>query len=206
MRSLIRCSTMLVLAAALAPAQEGTRTPLPKPQTDGGKPLMQALKLRQSAREFSPEELSPQILSNLLWAGFGINRPDGKRTAPSARNQQEINIYVALKSGLYVYNAKEHALDLIVKEDLRKATGPQPFVATAPLNLVYVAARTGDDQNWAFADTGFIAQNVYLYCASEGLAAVVRGMVDKPSLSKAMKLRPDQKITLAHTIGYPAKK
>jgi nitroreductase len=206
MNTFLRYSTVLVLAAAFAPAQEATRIALPKPQTEGGKPLMQVLKERRSSREFSPEKLSPQVLSNLLWAGFGVSRPDGKRTAPSARNQQEISIYVALAEGLYVYNAKENALDLVVKEDLRKATGPQPFVGGAPLNLVYVASKTGDDQNWAFADTGFIAENVYLYCASEGLACVVRGMVDKPSLSKAMKLGPGQTITLAHTIGYPAKK
>ena len=202
---IFRCCTALLVAATFAPAQEAARVPLPKPQTEGGKPLMQVLKQRQSSREFGPGKLSPQTLANLLWAGFGVNRPDGKRTAPSARNQQEIDIYAAMADGLYVYNAKENALDLVVKEDLRAATGSQPFVGQAALNLVYVAAKTGNDDAWAFGDTGFIAQNVYLYCASEGLAVVVRGSVDRPALAKAMKLRADQKITLVQTVGYPKK-
>ncbi|MDH7599607.1 MAG: SagB/ThcOx family dehydrogenase, partial [Sedimentisphaerales bacterium] len=129
------------------------------------------------------------------------------RTAPSAMNRQEIDIYVALQEGLYLYNAKEHRLDPVVKQDLRAATGNQPFVGQAPVNLIYVAdmAKLGrPDEPTAYADTGFISQNVYLFCASEGLATVVRGMVPKESLAKAMNLRPDQKITLAQTVGYPA--
>lgn len=186
---------------------------LPPPQTDGGKPLMQALKDRHSTREFSSEKLSPQILSNLLWAAFGVNRPDsGKRTAPSAMNWQEIDVYVATAEGLYVYDAKGNKLDPILAEDVRGAAGVQPFVKDAPLNLVYVAdlAKTGrgseEDKNfYTAADAGFIAQNVYLFCASEGLAVVVRGSVDRTALAKVMKLRPDQKIMLAQTVGYPKK-
>ena len=186
---------------------------LPAPQTDGGKPLMQALKDRHSTREFSSEKLPPQVLSNLLWAAFGINRPDtGKRTAPSAMNWQEIDVYVATAEGLYVYDAKGNKLDPILAEDVRGAAGVQPFVKDAPLNLVYVAdlAKTGkgsaEDRNfYTGADVGFIAQNVYLFCASEGLAVVVRGSVDRPALAKLMKLRPDQKILLAQTVGYPKK-
>jgi SagB-type dehydrogenase family enzyme len=186
---------------------------LPAPQTDGGKPLMQALKDRHSTREFSSEKLPPQVLANLLWAAFGINRPDtGKRTAPSAMNWQEIDVYVATAEGLYVYDAKGNKLDPILAEDVRGAAGVQPFVKDAPLNLVYVAdlAKTGkgsaEDRNfYTGADVGFIAQNVYLFCASEGLAVVVRGSVDRPALAKLMKLRPDQKILLAQTVGYPKK-
>jgi SagB-type dehydrogenase family enzyme len=176
-------------------------------------PLMQALMNRHSTREFSSQKLSPQVLSNLLWAAFGINRPgEGKRTAPSAMNWQEIDIYVATADGLYVYDAKGNKLDPVLAEDVRGATGTQAFVKDAAANLVYVAdlAKTGrasssDRDTYVAADVGFIAQNVYLFCASEGLAVVVRGSVDRASLAKVMKLRPDQRILLAQTVGYPKK-
>jgi SagB-type dehydrogenase family enzyme len=149
-------------------------------------------------------------LGNLLWACFGINREDGSRTAPSAHNWQEIDIYAALPEGLYVYDAKAHALELIAALDLRAATGMQDFVATAPLNLVYVAdlarmnVQDRREQRFYFAaDAGFIAQNVYLFCASEGIATVVRGLIDRLALATAMRLRPDQRIILAQTVGYP---
>jgi len=152
------------------------------------------------------------VLSNLLWAAFGINRPDsGKRTAPTAMNMQEIDIYVATADGLYLYNAKENALEPILSEDIRAATGPQPFVKDAPVNLVFVAdfaKMRGSEENKVFysaTDTGFVSQNVYLFCASEGLATVVRGYVEKDKLAKVMKLRDDQKIILAQTVGYPKK-
>jgi SagB-type dehydrogenase family enzyme len=204
---------ILGLFAAVAAAQELKPLALPQPQTDGGRPLMQVLKDRHTTREFKPDKLPLQVLSNLLWAAFGVNRPDsGKRTAPSARNRQEIDIYVALAEGLYVYDAKAHGLNPVLAQDVRAATGGQDFVKEAPVNLVYVAdlTKTGDaspeDKNFYTAvDTGFIAQNVYLFCASEGLAAVVRGMVDRPALAKLMKLRPDQRITVAQTVGYPKK-
>jgi len=186
---------------------------LPAPQTSGGKPLLEALKDRHSSREFSAQKLSPQILSNLLWAAFGVNRPDaGKRTAPSAMNWQEIEIYVATSEGLYVYDAKANRLNPIGAEDVRAVTGTQPYVKDAAVNLVYVAdlSKTGranaeDSLMYTAADTGFIAQNVYLYCASEGLATVVRGSIDRPALAKVMSLKPDQKIILAQTVGYPKK-
>lgn len=186
---------------------------LPKPQTEGGKPLMQVLKDRQTSRQFSPEKLPPQELSNLLWAAFGINRPEsGKRTAPSARNWQEIDIYVATADGLYLYDAKPHALKTVLAEDIRAATGGQPFVASAPVNLIFVAdfTKMGNSEEsdkilYSAADTGFISQNVYLYCASEGLATVVRGSVNRDQLKEAMKLRPEQRIVLAQTVGYPPK-
>jgi len=183
---------------------------LPKPDTTGGKPLMQALKERKTSRSFSERKLSDQVLSNLLWAAFGINRPDGHRTAPSARNWQEIGIYVATADGLFLYEARPHSLRQVLTDDLRAKTGTQDFAGTAPVDLVYVAnlgkvdAQSIDDRNlYVGADCGFIAQNVYLYCASEGLSTVVRGSVDREKLAKAMKLRPDQKILLAQTVGYP---
>jgi len=203
----------LLLFPALAQAQELKPIELPPPQTEGGKPLMQALKARSSSREFSAEKLPAQLLSNLLWAAFGVNRPQsGKRTAPSAMNWQEIDVYVAMADGLFLYDAQAHRLTPILTEDIRGLTGAQGFVAEAPVNLVYVAdlSRTsrasGEDQTlFTAADTGFVAQNVYLFCASEGLATVVRGSVDRAALAKAMRLRPDQKIILAQTVGYPKK-
>jgi len=174
---------------------------------------MEALKDRHTSREFSSEKLPAQVLSSLLWAAFGVNRPDsGKRTAPSARNWQEIDIYVATADGLYLYDAKANLLKPTLAEDIRGATGGQPFVKDAPVNLVYVAdlAKTGDSPAEArdlftAVDAGFISQNVYLYCASEGLATVVRGGIDRSALAKVMRLRPDQKIIVAQSVGYPKK-
>lgn len=194
-------------------AEEPESITLPLPRTDGGKPLMQALKNRVSSREFRPEKLEPQILSDLLWAAVGVNRREsGKRTAPTARDRREIDVYAALADGLYRYDADKHRLVLILKEDIRAYTGKQEFVANAPVNLIYVAdfsKAAGDTELektlYAAADTGFISQNVYLFCASEGLSTVVRGYVDKPALEKIMGLSPDFKVILTQTVGYPKK-
>ena len=193
-------------------AQDLKPAKLPPPQTDGGRPLLQALKDRKSTREFGPGTLSPQTLSNLLWAAFGINRPDGHRTAPSAMNWQEVSIYVATPEGVYIYDAKTSALSPVLAGDFRADTGPQSFVKDAAVNLVYVSdlsetdrAASSEAQTFTAADVGFIAQNVYLYCASEGLATVVRGSIDKPALAKVLKLQPNQKIILAQSVGYPKK-
>ncbi len=199
-----------LMSASCVLAQDLKPIALPQPQSDGGRPLMQVLKDRKTTREFAADKLPPQILSNLLWAAFGVNRPDGRRTAPSAMNRQEIDIYVATGEGLFAYNAQANRLDPVLAQDLRAATGTQPFPASAPLDLVYVAdfAKAGSEPDadlYTAADTGFIAQNVYLYCASEGLATVVRGSIDRAALAKAMKLRPNQKIILAQTVGYPKK-
>jgi nitroreductase len=181
---------------------------LPKPQMEGGKPLMQALKERKTSRE----KLPLQVLSNMLWAACGVNRMDGKRTAPTAMNKQEIDVYVAMEDGLWLYDAELNRLIGIVARDIRETTGKQPFVKDAPVNLVYVAdyakmANMSIVQKdiYAAADTGFVSQNVYLYCASEGLATVVRGMINKGLLTAVMKLRSDQSIVLAQTVGYPKK-
>jgi SagB-type dehydrogenase family enzyme len=190
-------------------AQDLKHVKLPSPQTDGGRPLMQVLKDRKSTREFGAATLSPQMLSNLLWAAFGINRPDGHRTAPSAMNWQEVSIYVATPEGVYIYDAKENALNPVLAGDLRAATGTQSFVKDAAVNLVYVSdlsktgrAASSEAEMYTAADVGFIAQNVYLYCASEGLATVVRGSIDKPALAKTLNLQQNQKIILAQSVGY----
>jgi len=187
---------------------------LPAPQMDKGRPLMQALKDRQSRRDINPDKkLALQELSNLLWAACGINRPDsGKRTAPTASNRQEIDVYVSTAEGLFLYEAKGHQLAPVLQEDVRKAAGKQALVQTAPAVLIFVVdeERMGnrsesDKAFYAATDTGFVSQNVYLYCASEGLATVVIGMVDKPALAAKMKLRPEQKVVLTQPVGYPAK-
>ncbi len=200
---------VLVAFAGVAFAQAPVK--LPAPRMDGGKPLMQVLKARQSAREFSDQRLSQQTLSNLLWAAWGINRADGRRTAPSASNKQEIEIYVVLPEGAFLWDARGNVLNQVAQGDLRGATGTQPFPATAAVNVVYVAdmARAGrpatdpQQQLNVGADAGFIAQNVYLFCTSEGLATVVRASVNKADLGKQLKLRPDQQIVLAQSVGYP---
>jgi nitroreductase len=181
------------------------------PQTKSGMPLMQALEDRKSTREFSPQELPLQVISDMLWAACGINRPEsGHLTAPSAMDMQEISVYVAKADGLYLFDAKENMLTSVLSQDIRALTGKQSFVKDAPINLIYVAdlskmsrLSSGDMDFYAATDTGFISENVYLFCASSGLATVVRGYIDKPALAKAMKLRPDQKIILAQTVGYP---
>lgn len=205
--------TFLLAFPAFVHSQELKEIKLLKPRLEGGKPLMQALNERRSSREFSGEELPLQVLSELLWAADGINRPDsGKRTAPSAVNWQNIDIYAAMAQGLYIYDPKEHALKPVLSEDIRAITGKQDFVKDVPLNLIYVAdfskitRGTDEDKNlYSAAHTGFISQNVYLYCASEGLATVVRGLVDREAMAKAMKLRPEQKVIFAQSIGYPKK-
>ena len=204
---------LLLFIATPVLAAEADVLKLPPPQTTGGMPLMQALAARHSAREFDPRPLEPQQLSNLLWAAFGVNRQDGgKRTAPSARNWQEVEIYVALADGTYVYEPASHSLRRVLSRDLRALTGTQDFVGRAPLDLVYVTNRNrmegaseADKDHYAAADTGFIAQNVYLYCASAGLNTVVRGSVDRKALAAALQLDPQQQITLAQTVGYPPK-
>ncbi|MFZ2446960.1 MAG: nitroreductase family protein [Syntrophobacteraceae bacterium] len=196
---------LVALAADLSPIQ------LPAPRMEGGKPLMQTLKDRMTTRTFSEEKLPVQTLSNLLWAAFGINRPDGRRTAPSARNWQEMDVYIATAEGLYVYDAKANVLNPVSARDLRAMTGTQAYVREASISLIYVADYSkveggGMDQNVLVgADTGFIAENVYLYCASEGLATVVRASIDRDALAKEMKLKPRQKIILAQSVGYPKK-
>jgi SagB-type dehydrogenase family enzyme len=173
---------------------------------------MQALKDRKSSREFGSGTLSAQTLSDLLWAAFGINRPDGHRTAPSAMNWQEASIYVVTSEGVYTYDAKDNRLDPVLAGDFRGATGTQSFVKDAAVDLVYVSdlsktgrAASSDVEMFTAADVGFISQNVYLYCASEGLATVVRGSIDRAALAKTLMLGPNQKIVLAQSVGFPKK-
>jgi SagB-type dehydrogenase family enzyme len=187
----------------------GQTLELPAPQKNGGMPLMEALAKRATVRAYDTTDISMQQLSNLLWASFGVNRPDGRRTAPSASNKQEIDIYVLLKNGAYVYDAQNHKLYPVTPEDLRSQATDQRF-AEAPVQLIFIAdlAKRGENSEegklrTASMDCGYISQNTYLYCTSEGLVTAARGSVKREGLISKLKLRPDQKILLAHSVGYP---
>jgi SagB-type dehydrogenase family enzyme len=180
------------------------------PDKRGGLPVMQALAKRRSSREFTSKPLPPSVLSNLLWAAFGVNRRGGGRTAPSAIDAQEIDVYVALPGGAYLYDAKTHTLQLVAASDLRRVTGYQDFVDDAPLDLVYVADHSrmrmipvGKREAYASAAAGAIAQNVYLYAASAGLATVIRAWIDRSAIADALGLSHDQQVLLSQTVGYP---
>ncbi len=171
---------------------------------------MQALKLRRSIREYADRVLPPQVLSDLLWAAFGVNRPTGDRTAPYWRHIMVIDLYAAMANGVWYYDPKDHVLRQHLSADIRAVTGQQEFVANAPLNLIYVAhgdrmrdVSSEDRRLYASVDTGFIGQNVYLFCASEGLATVFRGAINYKKLATAMRLDDAQFVTFAQTVGYP---
>ena len=207
MRRLGICLALASVAVSLA--QDQAIVPLPKPRTDGGKPLMQALKERKSTREFAPRPLTEQQLSDLLWAAFGVNRPDGHRTAPTTMNLRCIDVYVGTADGLFLFDPDAHALKRVLKDDIRAATTGQVELREAPVALIFVADHArmakvtpAEREFYAAADTGYISQNAYLFCASEGLATVVHA-VDQQALAKAMKLGDDKKVILAQSVGYP---
>jgi len=184
---------------------------LPPPAMPGGKTLEEALRARQSIRAYAEKDVPADVLSGLLWSACGVNRKEtGKRTAPSALNRQEVDVWVAKKDGFFLYDSKEHALIKKGSEDIRAMTGTQSYVPSAPLDLVYVAdmskaaGKTEEEKsNTAWADTGFISQNVYLYCAVMGLGTVVRVSIDYPALTTAMVLAANQRIIMAQCVGYP---
>ncbi len=183
---------------------------LPKPQTKGGMPLREALNARRTVREFAPDKtLSSQQLSDLLWAACGVNRPDGRRTSPTAINAQEIDVYVFNKQGVYLYLAKENKLQLVKKGDYRASTTTQGPALECPLILVYVAdpekfGRLGeaDRQFYCATDVGFVSQNVYLFCAQEGLNTVVMGYVEREKIQTLIN-RPSCKVQLIQPVGFP---
>jgi nitroreductase len=183
---------------------------LPPARKHGGLPLMDALARRQSSRDFVRDALPLQLLSDLLWAAYGVNREGGGRTAPSALNCQEVDVFVALPAGAYRYDAEAHALHLVAARDVRSVTGYQDFVDEAPLDLVFVAdhARMGlvpvaQRESYASAAAGAIAQNAYLFCAGNGLATVIRAWIDRAAIADALGLTHDQQVLLSQTVGYP---
>lgn len=204
---------LVILIVNLSGFSQNTTKSLLRPERKGGMPLMEVLDKRCSTREFADKELSEQTLSNLLWAAWGINREEeNKHTAPSSNNKQEIDVYVVKADGAYLYIPKGHQLLKLLDEDIRSSCGGQPFVATAPLNLLYIADLSKTEQKdysleptASYTNAGFIAQNVYLFCASEGLGAVARGWINHEELKAKLHLRPEQKIILSQTVGFPMK-
>jgi SagB-type dehydrogenase family enzyme len=211
-----KMSALVVLLALLTGgimnAQDLKTIKLPAPALKNDKLFMQTVKERKSSREFSEKELSLQDLSNLLWCANGVNRPEsGMRTSPSAMNKQDVDVYAVLKNGIYLYEAVKHELLPVVSGDYRKNTGMQPYVGIAPLNLVYVSdlakfdfVKEREDQVMTAAiDAGHCSQNVYLYGAASNLAVVTRTSIDKTKMAEILKLRPQQLVILAQTVGYP---
>jgi len=187
-----------------------TSISLPPPEKQGGLPLLEALAQRHSSRDFSPDALPLPLLSTLLWAAYGVNRDDGGRTAPSALNAQEIEMFVALPDGAYRYDAADNELQLVAGSDVRRVTGYQDFVDEAPLDLVYVADHTrlgrvpvAQRELYAYVAAGAIAQNVYLFSSSNNLATVIRGWFDRAAIADALGLTHDQQVLLSQTVGYP---
>jgi nitroreductase len=183
---------------------------LPAPRKYVGRPLMQALQARRSIREYSTRPLPAQVLSDLLWAAYGINRPSGERTAPYWRHIMVIDVYAAMADGVWLYDPEAHVLRRHLGADIRAQTGLQDFVASAPLNLVYVVhgermkdVTPEDRRLYGSVDAAFAGQNVYLYCASEGLATVFRGAIDYARLAGALQLPDGQFVAFAQTVGYP---
>lgn len=214
-RRQVNIGILSVAAANATTRQAFAQTPqaiaLPPPMMEGGKLLMVALKERKSTREYEDRPLTDQDLSNLLWAAWGVNRPqsDG-RTAPRWRDAYLLDIYTIRADGVWLYEPKSHRLLFYMAGDLRgQTTASQPFVATAPLNLAYaidmskIKGESGNDKNaTAGATAGVTAQNVYLFCASAGLATVLRESVPA-ALAKTLKLPAGQIIQFAQTVGYP---
>lgn len=192
---------------------EGTPAPhigLPVAHRSGGMPLLDALAARQTSRSFAETPIDHATLGDLLWAADGINRrAEGGRTAPSALGGYEIDIYVLLANGAYRYDPVNHALELVASADLRSMTGYQDFHGHAPVNLVYVADLTRmqdipqtQREAFAYASAGAILQNVYLFCASAGLAAAARGWMNRTALAVNLKLPVGSAALLAQTIGH----
>jgi hypothetical protein len=220
---------LAVVASASTGFAEGSRPiTLPKPEKEGGKSVLAALWERKTTREIKEDRLPPQVLSNLLWAAFGVNREAGPmglpgRIAASASNSQEIDLYVALPEGIYLYEAVPHRLVPVVAGDLRAKVGGRgrrgSAAGKAPISLVFVAdlARYAKarflepglkeaeiQKSYYYVATGLIAGNVYLFAASMGLAAWFHNC-DKLGLAAVLKLRPEQRVLFAQTVGYPAK-
>ncbi len=229
-RTFVKTLPALAMAAGTSSAFSGELQPivLRKPEKEGGKSVLAALWQRRTTRDIKEDKLPPQILSNLLWAAFGVNREAGPfgqpgRTAASASNSQEIDLYVALPEGIYLYEAAAHRLAPVVAGDLRAKAGGRgrrvSGAAKAPVSIIFVAdvaryaqARLQEpglkdpeiQKSYYNVAAGLIAGNVYLFAASQGLAAWFHNC-NKPELTAALKLRPEQRVLFAQTVGYPAK-
>ncbi len=193
---------LMMLAIAFLAPLSAQDIKLNTPNKVSGKLLMQALSERKSSRDFIDKDLPIDVLSNLLWAANGFNR-ENKRTAPTANDKQEIELYVTLKSGVYLYDAKNSLLKLIKTGDHRKSAGSQDFVTQASANIIFVAdMEKASSREYAYTDCGFVAQNIYLFAASEGLGAVARGWYDKEVLAKLLDLPSHKEVLLTQSVGY----
>jgi SagB-type dehydrogenase family enzyme len=197
---------IFMMATMLTLSMNAQDIQLLAPQIRGGMPLMDALANRKTNRDFTQKELTPQQLSNLLWAAAGVNRPDGRRTAPTARNAQQIEIYVLNKEGAYHYLPQEHVLKLIAAGDHRKSGASQERFQECPLMLIFVANFDKMDgfsdeakAMYGGTDTGYISQNVYLYCASENLATCALGSIHRDKLQELLKY--NGKAILGQSVG-----
>ena len=180
-------------------AAENVKT-LPAPETEGGMPIMEAIAKRKTAREFSAKKINDQDLSNILFAAWGVSHDD-KRTIPTARNLQKMNVYAVFDDEIWLYDGKENNLTKVGEaKDVMKFIAKQDFVAEAPLTLIFTA--TPDERGYAQMHAGSAYQNVGLYCAAKGLNNVVRGMIDFDEIGKALGLK-DEKVMITQTIGWP---
>lgn len=189
---------------------------LPEPDKTGGMPLMKALSERSSNREFvAGKEIPLQMLSELLWAADGVNRPEnGKRTAPSAMNWQEMRLYIFTADAVYLYDPGNHGIFFKCDGNHMKETGQQGFVEDASINIIFVSdfskmknAEPEDKMRFAAFHAGAISQNISLFCAASNLNTVVRGLYDEQKLRELLRLQDDEKIIMAQSIGFrPPKK
>ncbi len=197
MKKLLLFAAAGLCCAAGANAQDIN---LPEPQTTGGMPLMEAIAARRTVRAYSERPLAPQTVADLLWSAWGISSADGKRTVPTARNQQDIDVYAVMADGTYLYDAKNNLLKQVTTEDLRPLLAKQDFVSSAPLHLLFVSA----NKKYGGMHAGSMYQNVGLACTSMGLANVVRGMIDNEQLKQKLNLPEEEEVIISQTIGYPA--
>ena len=201
-KTLTVAACVLALGISSANAELVTQ-PLPKPNMVGGKTLMQSLQERRTAREFGRRAVNEQTLADMLWAAVGVNRQDGKRTIPTARDSQDLSVYVMKYDGVWLYDAKAHKLIQVSDKDLRSLMATQEFAQDAALDLVFVS--TNENPMYGAMHAGSAYQNVGLYCADKGLNNVVRGLFDKEAVAKELKLDENQYVVVSQAIGWPKK-
>lgn len=195
--------TLAACLLCVAPSAHAETLTLPAPDIRGGKPLMQALNERQSARHFSARPLSDRLLGDLLWAACGVNRHDGRRTIPTALNRQDVEIYVLRADGAWLYDAPRHTLERAGEDDLRGFLGAQSFAREAPVTLLYVSdTEKNADELYAAMHAGSAYQNVGLFCASVGLNNVVRASHDAKALAEGLKLPARKRIVVSQSLGW----
>ncbi|MCR5276497.1 MAG: SagB/ThcOx family dehydrogenase [Bacteroidales bacterium] len=210
MKKLLTLAAVLVISLTACAQKAPKVIRLLEPSYNEGLTLMQALKERKSSQGFTEKEISLQDLSNILWASVGVNRPDGKRTAPTGSNRQEIEVYAFFKSGAYYYNYKDHTLELVKEGDWRSLTGRRG-ADEAYLNLLFFADTDktagenppgGGAATVSYVDVGYVSQNVYLACANAGIGSRARGGWDQQKLTETLGLKPSLVVVLGQTVGY----